>query len=209
MNRINDLHVETLSALMDGESDDLELRRFLKQLPADTQQAEVLDTWRRFHLARSALHGEPVRTGSQAAAQRIIAAIEVEPAYTAAGTARVARPGRGQLFARLAVAASVAVAVFLGMQTALSPDSAVAPGMAAGEDTDAAAASSRFEAGTEVAGFDVEAQRRLNEYIQNVSIQYDGAVVPQSSLFEEIPLLRQVNQIQLDPQPVTPIEQQR
>lgn len=41
---------ESLSALMDGESDELELRRVLKALASDSDSA---DTWRRYHLARS------------------------------------------------------------------------------------------------------------------------------------------------------------
>jgi len=35
---------------MDGESDELELRRVLKGLDKDSDSA---DTWRRYHLARS------------------------------------------------------------------------------------------------------------------------------------------------------------
>lgn len=41
---------ESLSALMDGESDELELRRVLKAVASDSDSA---DTWRRYHLARS------------------------------------------------------------------------------------------------------------------------------------------------------------
>lgn len=46
---------ESLSAMMDGESDELELRRVLKALPNDTDAA---DTWRRYHLARSLMQRE-------------------------------------------------------------------------------------------------------------------------------------------------------
>lgn len=46
---------ESLSALMDSESDELELRRVLKSLPDDSDAAE---TWRRYHLARSMMQRE-------------------------------------------------------------------------------------------------------------------------------------------------------
>ncbi|MGM0521376.1 MAG: sigma-E factor negative regulatory protein [Pseudomonadota bacterium] len=46
---------ESLSAMMDGESDELELRRVLKALPDDVDAA---DTWRRYHLARSLMQRE-------------------------------------------------------------------------------------------------------------------------------------------------------
>lgn len=46
---------ESLSALMDNEGDELELRRVLKALDGDQDSAE---SWRRYHLMRSALRRE-------------------------------------------------------------------------------------------------------------------------------------------------------
>lgn len=55
---------ETLSALLDDESDDLELRRlckFLHENQSDTEHLadhELLKLWQRFNLAQASLHGE-------------------------------------------------------------------------------------------------------------------------------------------------------
>ena len=46
---------ESLSALMDGEAEDLELRRILKQMPEDKG---IEETWERYHLLRSSLRQE-------------------------------------------------------------------------------------------------------------------------------------------------------
>ncbi|MGL6250628.1 MAG: sigma-E factor negative regulatory protein, partial [Billgrantia desiderata] len=43
---------ESLSALMDNEGDDLELRRTLKSLE---EQPDAAEAWRRYHLMRSVM----------------------------------------------------------------------------------------------------------------------------------------------------------
>jgi hypothetical protein len=47
-------------------------------------------------------------------------------------------------------------------------------------------------------GFDAEAQKRLNDYIRGVSIQYreDGSVNPGFNILQDSQLIRQVNQIE-------------
>lgn len=47
---------ETLSAVMDNEADELELRRVLAACGED---AELRSTWSRYQLARSVMHREP------------------------------------------------------------------------------------------------------------------------------------------------------
>ena len=77
MSPSNDVNLEeTLSALMDGEVDDLELRRLLKQLPGHAQRQELLARWQRYHIASSVLHGEPLPAGNASLSQRLLAAIE-------------------------------------------------------------------------------------------------------------------------------------
>lgn len=106
--------VQSLSALMDGEARDLELRRVLRHLEsaghegADTRSADALRaTWHRLHLARHALHGEETFANVSLLAG-VRAAIDADPAQ---------RPGatRGWLRAagRCAVAASVAALVLV------------------------------------------------------------------------------------------------
>ena len=50
------VHDESLSALMDGEAQELELRRLLQQLPNDS---ELRAKWSRYQLASSILHKQP------------------------------------------------------------------------------------------------------------------------------------------------------
>lgn len=54
-NTPNDILKESISALVDGETDDFDLRRVLKE--AETSPA-VRETWRRYHLIGAALRGE-------------------------------------------------------------------------------------------------------------------------------------------------------
>lgn len=108
---------ESLSALMDGESDELELRRLLKALPDDDDAAQ---SWRRYHLARSMMQRErSVDTGIDLSAN-IMARLEDEPLPTMAdGSASAARRGKtgGVSFMRGAgVAAAVSLMVISGVQ---------------------------------------------------------------------------------------------
>ena len=100
---------ESLSALMDGEAQELELRRLLRQLPDDPN---LRARWARYQLASSVIRKQqffPV--GSLKLADAVQAAIQKDFSYEAntAGTWR-----RGA--ARFAVAASVALAVVAGAQ---------------------------------------------------------------------------------------------
>ena len=56
-----------LSALMDGEVDEFELRRTLDRVGQDSA---LRDKWRRYHLAASALRKEPARRYASASAKR-------------------------------------------------------------------------------------------------------------------------------------------
>ncbi len=98
---------ETISALLDNEADDLELRRFLK---ACEQDPTLLATWERFSLAQSVLH-EPAHAVNTSLSQRIAAQIEQEAPLAAASTAPSQTYWKDGL-TKMAIAASVA-AVFL------------------------------------------------------------------------------------------------
>lgn len=101
---------ETLSALMDDEAEQLEMRRVLH---AGEQDAEVRRIWERYQLARSVMHKEPWHTHVDLSAG-IAAALAEEPALTASST-----PGRSRWkvqLGRVAVAASVTVAVLIGVR---------------------------------------------------------------------------------------------
>ncbi|MDT8429465.1 MAG: RseA family anti-sigma factor [Pseudomonadales bacterium] len=180
---------ESLSALMDNELSELELRRLLKQLASASP--EIQAQWQRYHMARSALHGEPIVNISTASTAKILAAIAAEPAHKTGETSSQIHHGWLQHAAKFAVAASVALTVFFGLKSWLIQDFNSIPvsqevaGVAGSEDEHGMMA------------VDADAQRRLNEYIQRVSIQYSnepGSV--NTSLFEEFPLLVPVNQVE-------------
>lgn len=109
---------ESLSALMDGEGDDLALRRVLKALPDD---AGAADTWRRYHLARSLMQHEPdVDTGTDLSAG-IMARLQDEPvpaapdASSGAAESKPRAPGVS-LVRGAGVAAAVSLMVITGVQ---------------------------------------------------------------------------------------------
>lgn len=191
-NNSNLSHKETLSALLDNEADDLELRRVLKELAAEPSLAE---TWRRYNVTRSLMHNDEMVQVSPAATQRIFAAIDAEPIYLAADTARgktaTRAPWMGSV-GRVAIAASVALAAFLGLQSTLFDAPAGMP-VATGTDatqTPALAAEQSRD------GVDAEAQARLNEYIRSVSIENrEENNIPQFNILQDSQLIRQVNQI--------------
>lgn len=198
---------ETLSALMDNEADELELRRLLKDLPGEPELAE---TWKRFHLTRSVLHNDEMLAVSSAATDRIFAAIAAEPSYE---SPRVDKPGSVakprvhsvwlETAGRLAIAASVALAVFAGLQTTMFAPQADLP--VAGADSSAGNgetdSSVQVTVNQDVGGFDAEAQRRLNDYIRGVSIQYgnETGAAPEFNILQDSQLIRQVNQIEVQP----------
>lgn len=189
---------EALSALMDGELEEFELRRLLARI---SERPDLLATWERYNLARAVFQPEPLAFDSlrtrdnvmlpDALSSRIMAAIANEPAVTAepvtGETTRLAR-WQGSIV-KLAVAASVAVAVFVGMQSLLE--------QSAGPEL----ADARVQTVTDNAmqlAVDEEAQRRLNDYIRAVTIPGRAEPVSQSyNVLLESPMLRPVSDREL------------
>lgn len=97
---------ESLSALMDNETDELELRRVL----AASGESEVRATWARYQVARAVMHKELLEPRLDLAAA-VSAALADEP-VPAVSQPRL--PWRE--LGRLAVAASVTVAVLAGVR---------------------------------------------------------------------------------------------
>jgi len=101
---------ESLSALMDGEANELELQRLL----ASSDNEDLRATWSRFNLVRGVTSGldlapiPGVDKGSDFAA-RVRVAVGVDAGGQTSHWERVKRP-----FTSLAVAASVAAAVVVG-----------------------------------------------------------------------------------------------
>lgn len=94
---------ESLSALLDDEAQELELRRLL-----GAEQAELRATWSRYQVARAAMHGE-LREPRLDLAAAVSAALADEASPTP-------RRSLWQGVGRLAVAASVTLAVLAGVR---------------------------------------------------------------------------------------------
>ncbi|MEQ7921369.1 RseA family anti-sigma factor [Xanthomonas sp. WHRI 1810A] len=96
---------ESLSAVMDNEADELELRRVLSAI----DDADTRATWSRYQIARAAMHKE-----------LLIPHLDISAAVAAAIADEVSplEAGRGpwRTLGRLAVAASVTVAVLAGVR---------------------------------------------------------------------------------------------
>lgn len=119
---MNERNLEELSALVDGETSELEVRRVLKNIEQDQAMCQK---WARYQMVSAVLKGE---TRGQSAqwqqvdlSARISLALEGEPALS--GVESPAAPARRltnvllKPFANVAVAASVSAAVILGWQS--------------------------------------------------------------------------------------------
>lgn len=119
---------ETLSALMDNQVSELELQRILKATSDDELQSlELKAIWNRYHLARAALKKDLTCSAPADFASRISAAIDAEDKLeivqsqniqvkTSGGSAVLAINNWWANVGRVAIAASVAGAVILGVQ---------------------------------------------------------------------------------------------
>ena len=115
---------ESLSALMDDEAEQLEVRRALL---AGEQDPEVRRSWERYQLVRAVMHKEPWYSGVDLSSG-IAAALADEPALQA----RPAPKRWASRMGRIAVAASVTVAVLVGVRM-VNQDPAADNSMAAVE----------------------------------------------------------------------------
>ncbi|WP_447556253.1 sigma-E factor negative regulatory protein [Vreelandella sp. EE22] len=106
---------ESLSALMDGESDELELRRVLKSL---SDEVDAADTWRRYHLARSMMQRERSVDVSMDLSVGILARLEKEPAPVLEESKSdvTSKTGRVSFVRGAGVAAAVSLMVITGVQ---------------------------------------------------------------------------------------------
>ena len=184
---MNDQLNESISALVDGEADDLELRRLLNQLKnAAPEEAQALRArWASYHQLGSALRGET-------------AAASVDPEFSAGVAAAIAQldsdatghsspveqaaPGADYAqqdaalvavpaWKRLAVAASVTLAVLVGYQQLAVDSSSPGPAVAVVEEPAGSLAAEleqvALSSGAQAASAEqaAMAQQRLNEYL--------------------------------------------
>lgn len=210
---MNNRDRETLSAMLDNEADELEIRRLLRDAESDS---ELQETWQRLSLVQAVLHDDNVKATSQlrspslAFSERVAKAIAAEPIPQSTQTDQTGTGQWRQPVAKLAIAASVALAFFLGMQTTLtSPENPgalpVAQQAPAGGAVDslrtsadgvlpvtAIADSSVVDAA--IREVDPEARQRLEDYIRSVSITREEP--RQLEQLQDSPLYRLVNEVQ-------------
>lgn len=98
---------ESLSAVMDNQADELELRRVL----AASDDPALRATWSRYQIARAVMHKELLEPRLD-----IAAAVSAALADDAAPVAQQPQRGPWRAVGRLAVAASVTVAVLAGVR---------------------------------------------------------------------------------------------
>jgi len=190
---------ETISALLDNEADDLELRRFLKSCEQDPT---LLATWERYSLVQSALHesGQPV---SASLSQRIAAQIEQEAPLSA--TVAPAQSSWKEGFTKMAIAASVAAVFLVAVQFNLdsgpgtSPIPAIADQSAENIESSAtlslAATTLLAEAGVEVPV--VVDGGIVRQYIESLTLDDEEPV--RIEHIQDSPLYRLVNELQAKP----------
>lgn len=124
---------ESLSALMDNEADELELRRLLKALEnqTDSNAIELKAKWERYHVLNASLNSEIHSSPSC----NLLAGIQKELEQDAAPVAnpfRHTKAGRGlvQILGQGAIAASVALAVLFTADLAMVADNGTDAGLA-------------------------------------------------------------------------------
>ncbi|MFN3580116.1 MAG: sigma-E factor negative regulatory protein [Pseudomonas sp.] len=140
---------ESLSALMDNEADELEIRRVLQ---ASAEDPALRKTWERYQVARAVMHQEPWQARVDLSAG-IAAAIADEPVPS------IVEPRTSRLWqnmGRMAVAASVTLAVLVGFNMFNQDGSPTEPNMVAEQTVPAVApvaAVANGQGGAVLAGF--------------------------------------------------------
>jgi len=179
---------EAMSALMDNEADDLELRRILKS--CDTQP-ELLETWERYHLVQSILHGQS-RPVSPDLSTRIAAQIAAETTPPSVKPARFAT--WQQNLSKIAIAASVALVFIVAVETDFTASSTPAVVQQDPVPTESATPDNTLLA-TDITPSELDpvATQFLYEYLGRVAISDEEPVI--TVHVEDSPLFRLVNQL--------------
>lgn len=190
---------ETISALLDNEADDLELRRFLKSCEQDPS---LLETWERYSLVQSALH-ESAKPVNASLSQRIAEQIEQEAPLSATGAP--VQSSWKESFSKMAIAASVAAVFLIAVQFNLDsgPGTSAIPAIAdqSSENIESPAALSLAattllaEAGVEVPV--VVDGGIVRQYIESLTLDDEEPV--RIEHIQDSPLYRLVNELQEKP----------
>lgn len=116
---MTDRSIESVSALMDGEVAEFELRRSLDKIAEDSEASE---RWRRYHVARSVMKGEAVAAVEIDISGSVMSALDDEEPHTEsevpASEQKTSRASEmfWKPLTSMAVAASVTAVVIFGAQ---------------------------------------------------------------------------------------------
>jgi sigma-E factor negative regulatory protein RseA len=197
------LNDEALSALLDGEANEFELRRILS-----SSSPEIAAKWARLNASQAIIHGEgsELYKLSDGFAHRVAQAVDTlgrsdDDNPESQATVLAAPWARG--VAKIAVAASVALAFVVVLQTSLPGNDASIPSVA--ESTERADSGAFAqpqtlalnETGNEIPGalrseVDAEAQQRLRDYISSMTFNVDEPV--RIEHIQDSPLYRLVSE---------------
>jgi sigma-E factor negative regulatory protein RseA len=208
---MNNHDKETLSAMLDNEANEFEVRRLLSTID---HNPEISDLWRRMSLVQALLHDDNIKAskslnvGNANFSNAVSRAIANEPSVSIPSEDK--NPFQWQKpLVKLAIAASVAAAFFLGMQSAVNQPLTESPLAIAREqnldpampsDSSVSAISALADGNTlnpAVREVDPDARQRLEDYIRSVSITPDEP--QQIEQLQDSPFYRLVNELQ-DPQ---------
>ena len=109
---------ESLSALMDGEANELEVHRLMQSLESD-RQGDLRESWQRYHLTSSAIKGETPTFRIDCSAA-IADAVDDEKNHSI-----IPNNGIFLVLGQTAIAASVALIAILGVQQFNQPAPAI------------------------------------------------------------------------------------
>ncbi len=154
---------ESLSAVMDNEADELELRRVL----GASADAELRATWSRYQIARAVMHKELLEPRLD-----IAAAVSAALADEQVPVARRGIPGAWRNVARLAVAASVTVAVLVGVRLYNQDDISSAQQLAQ-QATQPALAAPQVQGPAMLAGFSTGGEQQAATLSEAQSAWYE------------------------------------
>jgi len=162
---VTDKTKETLSALIDGEASEIEVHRLLRQLAADDS---LRPSWINYLQVRAVVRGEKViDTGRHLDLYRRISAAIVDEEDYALAPADPSIPMRRfyKPAAALAVAASLVVAVFVGMNLAPGTGDEVAVSRPEAATIEPVPAIEPESSQLELKELDEEKQRQLRAYL--------------------------------------------
>jgi sigma-E factor negative regulatory protein RseA len=190
---------ETISALLDNEADNLELRRFLKSCEQDPT---LLETWERYSLVQAALH-ESAKPVNESLSQRIAEQIELQAPLSAI-LAPIQSSWKDGL-TKMAIAASVAAVFLVAVQLNLDSDagSSAIPAIADQSAKNIESPATLFMPATALlaeAGVEVPVVIDggiVRQYIESLTIEDEEPV--RIEHIQDSPLYRLVNELQAKP----------